>query len=380
MKSKLKGVLILIAVLIVVSFSAIGGIVADRYFDIKSLDSIFNRRGGFAGETRKIVNEESVVIDVVETVSPSVVTVSIQTPKRTVFNFSPFGGLQQRVEGGTPQDIGSGFIISNSGLIITNKHVVQTDGSYKVITQDNKEYDVKQISRDPSNDIAILKIDASDLKPVELGDSSNLKVGQSVIAIGTALGEFRHTVTTGVISGLGRGITAGSIYEGYIEKLDDVIQTDAAINAGNSGGPLLNSAGQVIGINVAVASSAQNIGFAIPVNVVKSALEEFNKSGKFSAKAYLGVEYQMVSKQSAILNDIPQGAYVVNIVPGSPAEKAGIEVDDIIVKIGNDKIVDQENGLSDIIKKYKPGDEVEVEIWRNSESSKIKATLSEYQQ
>lgn len=377
MKSKVKGPLILIAVLIIIASSAIGGIVADRYFNLMGLNSILGGKGGLVGETQRVVNEESVVIDVADKASPSVVTVSIQTPRRTVFNFSPFGGFQQRVEGGTPQDIGTGFVISKSGLIITNKHVVSTDGSYKVITQDNKEYDVKQISRDPSNDIAILKIDANDLKPVELGDSTNLKVGQTVIAIGTALGEFRHTVTTGVISGLGRGITAGSVYEGYVEKLDDVIQTDAAINAGNSGGPLLNSAGQVIGINVAVASGAQNIGFAIPVNVVKSALDEFNKSGKFSAKAYLGVEYQMVSKQSAVLNDIPQGAYVVNVISGSPAEKAGIKVDDIIVKIGSDKIADQTNGLSDVIKKYKPGDGVDMEIWRDSASINIKATLSE---
>jgi S1-C subfamily serine protease len=379
MKSKIKGSLILIAVLIIVASSAVGGIVADRYFNLNILDSIVGRSGNLVGQTQRIVNEESVVIDVADKASPSVVTVSIQTPKRTVFNFSPFGGFQQRVEGGTPQDIGTGFVISKDGLIITNKHVVSSEGSYKVVTQDDKEYDVKQISRDPSNDIAVLKIDATDLKPVELGDSSNLKVGQTVIAIGTALGEFRHTVTTGVISGLGRGITAGSIYEGYVEKLDDVIQTDAAINAGNSGGPLLNSAGQVIGINVAVASGAQNIGFAIPVNVVRSALDEFNKSGKFTAKAYLGVEYQMVSKQSAVLNDIPQGAYVVNVVVDSPAEKAGIKVDDIIVKIGNDKVADQTNGLSDVIKKYKPGDEIELEIWRDNESVKIKATLSEYQ-
>ncbi|MDP3994760.1 MAG: trypsin-like peptidase domain-containing protein [bacterium] len=145
--------------------------------------------------------------------SSSVVTVSIQTPARRVLQFNPFGGFSQSIEGGEDQDIGSGFIVSPDGLVITNKHVVSSvDAKYKVITKDGKEYEAIQISRDPSNDIAIIKIDPNggELKPVELGDSANFKVGQFVVAIGTALGEFRHTVTTGVISGLGRGITAGS--------------------------------------------------------------------------------------------------------------------------------------------------------------------------
>lgn len=383
MRSKIKGALILIIILFILASFALGGVVLDRLYNFKGFDAILKRTGQSVNTNvlnQKVVNEESVVIDVADNVSPSVVTVSIQTPQRRVLDFSPFGGFQQRVEGGTPQDIGTGFVISKDGLIVTNKHVVSDNGSYKVITKDNKEYEVKQINRDPSNDIAILKIDANDLKPVELGDSTNLKVGQFVVAIGTALGEFRHTVTTGVISGLGRGITAGSAFEGYVEKLDDVIQTDAAINPGNSGGPLLNSAGQVIGINVAVASGAQNIGFAIPVNVVKDALDQFNKTGKFTAKAYLGVEYQMISKQSAITNEVPQGAYVVSVVSGSPAEQVGVKVDDIITKIGGDKVADQTNGLSDLIKKYKPGDQVDIEIFRGNSTRIIKATLSEYKE
>ncbi len=385
MRSKIKGVLIVVVVLVILVSSAIGGAVADRILNIKGLDSIFKRTTqslNIGGLNQKVVTEESVVIDAVKQVSPSVVTVQVQTPRRRVIQFSPFGGFSQSIQGGQPQDIGSGFIVSKDGLIVTNRHVVSDASiSYKVVTNDNKEYDVKQISRDPANDIAVLKIDppSGGLTPVVFGDSANLQVGQFVIAIGTALGEFRNTVTTGVVSGLGRGITAGSEFQGYVEQLDNVIQTDAAINPGNSGGPLLNSAGQVIGINVAVASGAQNIGFAIPVNVVKSALDEFNKTGKFNALAYLGVEYQMVSKQSAIMNDIPQGAYVVNIVSGSPAEKAGIKSDDIIVKIGQDKVADQTNGLSDLIKKYKPGDEVEIELWRNNDTLKVKATLSEFQ-
>ena len=309
--------------------------------------------------------------------SPSVVTISIQTPERKVLQFSPFGGFSQRVQGGQPQDIGTGFVVSAQGLVVTNKHVVSVEGaSYKVITKDGKEYEAKEIHKDPSNDIAIIKIDASDLKPVELGESSNLKVGQFVIAIGTALGEFRHTVTTGVISGLGRGITAGSAYQGYVERLDDVIQTDAAINPGNSGGPLLNSAGQVIGINVAVASDAQNIGFAIPINVVRDALDQFNKTGKFASRPYLGVQYQMIGKQTAILNNVPQGAYVLDVVEGSPAQNAGVEPDDIITKFDGEALT-EDDSLADVISKKKVGDRVELEIWRNGETKTLSVTLSE---
>jgi 2-alkenal reductase len=245
-----------IVVVVVVFVIAIGGaIVADRLYGFKPLDFVAPRNGSSTVAT-KIVTEESVVIDVVNKVSPSVVTVSAQVPQQNVFNFSPFGGgFSSGSQGSTPQDIGTGFVVSANGLIVTNKHVVSTvtGATYQVVTSDGKTYPVQNISRDPANDIAILKINATGLKPVELGNSSNLQVGQYVVAIGTALGQFRNTVTQGVVSGLGRGITAGDELQGYVEQLDNVIQTDAAINPGNSGGPLLNTAGQVIGINVAVA-------------------------------------------------------------------------------------------------------------------------------
>jgi len=262
-KGNLKGIVIGLALGVVLIASALGGALADRLFVIKPLDSLVARqdaKGLRVGTIeQKVLNEESIVTEVAQRVSPSVVTVAIEEPQRRILEFNPFGGgFRSRIEGGQPQDIGTGFIVAADGLIITNKHVVSdTEASYKVITSDNQEYEVQKISRDPSNDLAVLKIDPSAgsgkaLQPVELGDSENLKVGQFAIAIGTALGEFRSTVTTGVISGLGRGITAGSSFEGFVERLDDVIQTDAAINPGNSGGPLLNSAGQVIGVNVAV--------------------------------------------------------------------------------------------------------------------------------
>ncbi len=382
-KERLKGLIIGLAIGLVLLASAIGGALADRLFVFKPLDYLVKRsldtKSFRVGEVQqKVLSEESVVIEVAEKVSPSVVTVSIQTPRRRILEFSPFGGFSSRIEGGEPQDIGSGFIVSSDGLVVTNKHVVNTQGAtYKVITKDGKEYEVKKISRDPANDLAILKIDAQNLTPVELGDSENLKVGQFVIAIGTALGEFRHTVTTGVISGLGRGITAGSVFEGYVERLDDVIQTDAAINPGNSGGPLLNSLGQVIGINVAVAQGAENIGFAIPVNVLKEALNQFKSTGSFASRPFLGVQYQMIDRATAILNKVPQGAYVVEVVEGSPAEKAGIKAGDIITKLDSEEINEENGGLAKVISKKSVGQTVSLEIWRDGETLNLSATLSE---
>lgn len=371
-----KGILIGIAISVVVFASAVGGAAADRIYGIKFLDNLL--LGNKSSEVdQKIVKEESVVVDVVEKVSPSVVTVSIETPRQRVLQFDPFGGgFRSSVQGGTPQDIGSGFIVSADGLIVTNKHVVSSEGTYKVVTSDEREYEVKEINRDPANDLAILKIDAQNLTPLEIGDSSNLKAGQFVIAIGTALGEFRHTVTTGVISGLGRGITAGSAYEGFVEKLDDVIQTDAAINPGNSGGPLLNSLGQVIGVNVAVAQGAQNIGFAIPSVVLKNALDQFSQNGSFASKAFLGVASFMVSRQDALLNDLPEGAYISDVVPDSPADRAGIQIDDIITKINGDRVSDNDDGLAGIISNYKPGDSVQIDLWRAGETKTFNVVLS----
>lgn len=226
-------------------------------------------------QTTKIITEEFLTIDTVKKVGPSVVTV-----------VGTFKNQSDRQEDKPTQTIDSGFIVSSKGLVITSRHVVSDKkASYQIITADNVKYKVNNIYRDPRNDIAVLKVDPSQnfgkkLEEVALGDSSNLQVGQFVIAIGTVLGEFRNTVTTGVISGLGRGITAGDEFQNEIENLNDVIQTSAAINPGNSGGPLINDSNEVIGINTAVAQSGQNIGFALPVNVVKSTLAKYNSSNR----------------------------------------------------------------------------------------------------
>ncbi len=323
--------------------------------------------------SQKVVYEESVITKVIEDSIPSVVTIGISKTTRSndtfdidPFNpFSPFKrvpGKERKIE----QNIGSGFIISSDGLIITNKHVVDdTEAVYKVLTNDQKTYEVKQIYRDSSNDIAILKIDANGLKPLKMGDSSKLKLGQITVAIGTPLGEFTNTVTSGIVSGLGRGITAGSPYEGYVEKLDDVIQTDAAISPGNSGGPLLNSSGEVIGINTAIASEGQNIGFAIPVNIVKSRIDKFQAKGGSFDTPFLGVRYEMIERKRAILAGVTPGAYIIEVVEGSPAAKAGLQEEDIITEADGKKIKgDNKDELSIIIADKKVGDNIKLKIWR----------------
>lgn len=332
----------------------------------------------------RVQSEESVVIDTVKKVGPSVITIVEDLPVQTQgpLSFGPFsifGFEGPRQTDPAPRNIGSGFVVSGDGLVVTNKHVVSdTSAKYQVLTSTDKTYNVERIYRDPLNDIAILKISFSKkpeaLKPVELGDSTNLKVGQFVIAIGTALGQFRNTVTTGVISGLGRGISAGNPYEGFAEKLDNVIQTDAAINPGNSGGPLLNSSSQVIGVNTAVASSGQNIGFALPVNAIKAFLDNFNKGGQFD-RPYLGVSYRTLSKDVAILNDLPAGAYIDSVAPNSPAEKAGLQKGDIITHFNDKRLEKDKFELSLLISQNKVGDSVNLKVWRDGKTIDVKATL-----
>ncbi len=340
-------------------------------------------------EKQTVVYEESIVIKAIEKALPSVVTVGISKTTSTgdffeidPFNpFSPFKripGQKKEVE----QNIGSGFIISEDGLIVTNRHVVSdTDASYTVLTNDDKKYKVAKIYRDPLNDLAIIKIDAAGLKPLTLGSSSNLKLGQLVIAIGTPLGEFRNTVTSGIISGLGRGITAGSPFESYVERLDNVIQTDAAINSGNSGGPLINSSGQAIGINTAVSSEGQNIGFAIPINIVNDLIKNFNQAGGKIERPYLGIRYKMIDRQTAILNDLPEGAYIIQVVENSPAEKAGLQEEDIIIEFEGQKIKgdDDDETLQKLIAQKKVGDKVKLKFWRNEITKEINIVLGNFE-
>ncbi|MDH7476174.1 MAG: trypsin-like peptidase domain-containing protein [Microgenomates group bacterium] len=344
------------------------------------------KKSSLPWEKQKVVYEESVITEVVEKALPSVVTVGMETTTVSggslefdPFNpFSPFRqipGKQKKIE----QNIGSGFIVSSDGLVITNKHVVaDTEADYKVLDSNNKKYPVVKIYRDPLNDLAILKINPplGGFQPLPLGDSSTLKLGQMAIAIGTPLGEFTNTVTVGVISGLGRGITAGSPFEGYVEKLENIIQTDAAINPGNSGGPLLNSQGQVIGINTAISAEGQNLGFAIPVNVVKELLQSFKNRGGSFDRPFIGVRYKMIDKQTALLNDVVEGAYVIEVIENSPAAKAGLKVEDIITELDGKKVNGSDDqGLAKMILEKRIGDKITLKVWRDKEIKTFTLTL-----
>lgn len=338
-------------------------------------------------QQQTVVYEESAITKLVENALPSVVTIGIKkTSSEDLYEldpYNPFGpfrripGKQQSVE----RNIGSGFIITSDGLVITNKHVVaDTEATYTILTNDKKKFNVEKIYRDPLNDAAILKITGAGLKPLKLGDSSKLKLGQLAVAIGTPLGEFTNTVTVGVVSGLGRGITAGSPFEGYVEKLDNVIQTDAAISPGNSGGPLLNSAGEVIGINTAIAAEGQNIGFALPSNLIKELLDGFTRRGGSFERAYIGVRYRMIDKAEAAQNKTVEGAYVIEVVPESPAAKTGIQEEDIITEFdGNRLSGTDDQSLAKLILNKKIGDKVMIKIWRNGESLNRQITLEAYQ-
>jgi S1-C subfamily serine protease len=389
-KPKRVSPIIGIVLLILMGLAMFSGVYADRMGYLKNFDAYLPKalqqkvtEKQTVDLSQKVLTEESVVIDVAEKASPSVVTVSISTKQsrqQSLF-MDPFGffGQGQQMMPQPPeqvkQDIGSGFVVDGSqGLIVTNKHVVSaTDATYTVITKDDKEYQVQKIYRDPVNDLAILKVDA-ELPSLEVGDSDKLKVGQFVIAIGTALGEFRHTVTTGVVSGLGRGIDAGDGFSGAAERLDNVIQTDAAINPGNSGGPLINSAGQVIGVNVAISQQGQNIGFALPINVVTKSLENFNTTGQFD-RPFLGVKYRMIPKETALMNDVPEGAYIVEVVADSAADKAGVKQGDIIVKLDGKNVKEADGGLAEIINTLKPDQTVKAEIFRDGQTKEVDVTL-----
>lgn len=331
-------------------------------------------------ETLKIIKEESIVIEAVKKVGPSVVTVAEAPGQQRSGPFSIFDIPDFSQPEDESINIGSGFIVSSDGFIVTSKHVVSDPQvSYQIITSNDKKYTVTRVFKDPLNDIAILQVNplenpGESLKAVTLGDSSKLQVGQFVIAIGTALGEFRNTVTTGVVSGLGRGIVAGDTFQGFVERLDNVIQTDAAINPGNSGGPLLNSDAEVIGVNTAVSRAGENIGFALPVEVVKEVLANFNAHGEIQ-RPFLGVGYRMIGRDVSLLNDLPEGAFVERVIPGSPAARAGIRAGDVIVSLAGIKLEDTKQDLARIISTKKVGDRIEIEVWRNEDTLKLSAIL-----
>ena len=316
--------------------------------------------------TLTVTPEENVIINVVREASPSVVSIAVSQ-----LTLKSGEGVVDEVS-----NIGTGFIVDPNGIIITNQHVVSdTSSTYKVITNDGKEYEVIEILRDDSNDIAILKIDATSLDSLELGNSDTLLVGQTVIAIGNPLGEYAGSVTTGVISGVNRSVTTSSGWFGSTTKIyEDVIQTDAAVNPGNSGGPLISSEGKVIGVNFATTSNADNISFALPINRVKQRLEEYRTYGKF-IKPYVGISYRMITEYEAMYyKDVVAGALVVAIDPTSPAAKTDITRGDIITKVEGKEVT---QSFAYIIQSYKVGDGISLEVWNSGKTRTVKVTLAE---
>lgn len=320
-----------------------------------------------------ILQESSAIIDVVNTVGPSVVNV---VTSDEVADY--FGRVREREIGA-----GSGIIIKADGLVLTNKHVVPEGTDHITVTlADGREFkDATVVGRDPLNDIAFIKINANDLPAVELGDSDQVVVGQRVVAIGNALGEFDHTVTSGIISGIGRPVTTeDGLTEA--ERLKDLLQTDAAINPGNSGGPLVDVEGRVIGINTAVAGEAENIGFAIPINQAKASITSIERTGQLQ-KAYLGVRYLDLTPEIAKQFDlkINEGAYLTSsgdspaVLPDTPAAKAGLVANDIIIKV-NDETITNKRSLASLIGKYLPGDKIKLIIRRGDETKEIEVTLA----
>lgn len=336
-----------------------------------SLQRIFisstDTKSNIINGTRVVTTEESAVINVVSKASEAVVSVVAKTT-----NFDPFTGPTTSQQG-----IGTGFIIDKNGTILTNSHVVADPSiQYTVVTKDKKSLSVKKIETDPLNDLAILTVDGGgNLPTIVLGDSDSLKIGQTVIAIGNALGRFDNTVTVGVISGKGRGITASDAIGQQPETIDNVLQTDAALNPGNSGGPLLDLDGQVVGVNFATTTGAQNLGFVIPINTAKPVIEGFRSQGRI-VKPYLGVGYQVIDESIASLRNLPQGAFVSRVVSGSPADKGGIEVGDIITKIG-DQALDSDHTLATEIGKHKVGEGISISYHRDSADKKTNVTLEE---
>lgn len=337
---------------------------------------------------------KSPIVSIAKKVCPAVITivVSKDLPKVDDFYSFPFGGkeyIMPKNNNGITEAMqiggGSGFIVSEDGYVITSNHVVaDSSANYTVIIEPTIKFPAKVLSRNPINDIAILKIDAKKLPFIKLFNSDKIQIGEEVLAIGNPLGEFTDTLSAGIVSGLSRYITAFGGIENQTQNLRGLIQTDAAINPGNSGGPLVNMKGLVIGVNTATIMGAQNIGFAIPINYAKNDLDQVKKFGKIVVP-FLGIKYVIISKEMAKTNklSVENGALVVRealgespVIRGSAADKSGIKEFDILT-IFNGEEITTENPLGQILQKCKIGQEIETIILRDGQEIKLKVVLEE---
>lgn len=329
--------------------------------------------GGSDGNSANFT--EGSIADIANQVSKSVVSIVTSTKSMNLFGQST-----------DSQAAGTGIIATKDGYIITNKHVISGANEVTVILDDGTTYeDVEVVATDPLNDVAFLKVkDVDNLTPATLGDSKTISIGQQVIAIGNALGEYQNTVTAGIISGTGRSVTASDGTGSNVETLTDMIQTDAAINSGNSGGPLVNAAGEVIGINTATSSTAENMGFAIPISSTKGMLNQLIETGK-AKRTYLGVYSAAITPSAAEEYNLPvkYGAYLYSpqaysaIVKDSPAAKAGLKDKDIVTAVNGTK-VGVAGSLADLIGEYKPGDTVQLTVLREGKEMTVNVTLEGY--
>lgn len=341
------------------------------------------------------------IVNVVDQTSPAVVAISIIKNIQQVQSvpMDPFGGngffggspfriqIQQPTGTPIPQEVGggSGFIVDSNGLIITNKHVVSDEtATYEVVLKDGERLKAKVVARDPLFDLAIIKVDKTGLPTLKFADSTKIKVGQAVVAIGNPLGEFPNSVSAGIVSGVGRQVQAGDSYTGQVETLNSVIQTDAAINPGNSGGPLLDLSGEVVGVNSATAGSAENISFAIPSNEVARAINDYKKEGRV-VRAVLGVRYVSITPDIKEQNKltVDHGALVVSggtqlpaVLPGSGADKAGIKEGDVITKVGGEDVTETKT-LQSFIGDKRPGDTLVLTVLTKGVEKNITVTLTE---
>jgi serine protease Do len=340
---------------------------------------------------------KSPIIEIAKRVCPAVITVIVSKdlPKAENFYSFPFGDkeyMMPKFEKGQKSKIqktkiggGSGFIISENGYVLTSNHVVSdTTADYTVILDPRHKYAAKVLSRNPINDTAVLKIEGERFPYLEMADSGKIELGEEVVAVGNALGEFTDTLSAGIVSGLSRFITAFGGIENQMQNLRGLIQTDAAINPGNSGGPLINMEGKVIGINTAMIAGAQNIGFAIPINYAKKDLNEVRKYGKI-IMPFLGVKYVLVSKDMAEANKLPvnDGAIVVRealgeppVVKGSAADLAGVKEWDIILECNGEKIT-AKNPLANILQKCKVGSQTTLTVLRDGKKIDLTVKLEE---
>jgi len=362
-------IFIVIGVLVLLGAGIGGGMLIQKAVSPNALPSLTS---GVDGNTT-VTKEESTIASVAEKVSPSVVSIVGTTQSRSYYGTS------------TGEAAGTGIIVSTDGYVMTNNHVINGTSDISIVDSEGNKYtDVTVVGSDPLNDIAFLKIKSNKtFKAAELGNSSTLRIGQQVVAIGNALGQYSNTVTSGIVSGTGRPVTASSGTNGQTETLTDLIQTDASINPGNSGGPLVNMAGQVIGINTAIVEDANGIGFAIPINSTKGVLAGVLDNGKVT-RAFLGVNFVIVTPDVATTYklSVKEGAYVHvesgnPVASGSPAEAAGLKSGDVITKV-NDTTIGSGGGLSSIIGQYRPGDKVTVTYVRGNETKTTQVTFSSY--